>query len=193
MSNNNEPSAISKICNAAMSRVHKPTPIAEIIATARAPAGAENTYAQGVQMAWDGGKAFSEEYMKAAHRQHAPESTPIEGVDYYKNESGEINAFEPLADKGENYTYDETTGETHYHATEQNEGLESYKVAVEVKESITNATDASKSNNEGIASFREGSSGQTAKSASSTVQSSEQGTSQSDSGGNQVDKGLQCK
>jgi hypothetical protein len=64
----------------------------------------------------------------------------------------------------------------------QNEGIESFRAAIEEKESITSATDASKSNNEGIASFREASSGQFAESTSSVEQSSEQSTSQANSG-----------
>jgi hypothetical protein len=72
--------------------------------------------------------------------------------------------------------------------TVQNEGIESFRTAVDEKESITSMTDASKSNNEGIASFRETSSGQSAESSISSEQLSGQSA---DSGGQSFDSGGQ--
>jgi hypothetical protein len=184
MNNSYEQSAISKIRETMMSRTHEPTSVAEIIAAARGPTGAENAYAQGLQMAWDGGMAFSEEYMKAAHRQHAPEPMPMEGVDYFYDEAGEMTAFEPLSDNGEDFVFDKSSGESIYETavnnSDKNAWLDKIDTKLQEKESITSATDSSKSNNEGIASFRAASSGQSIESASSSEQSSGQS---SDSGG----------
>lgn len=121
MRSSDDNSAINKIANATISRADSPTIAAQTVSSGigsafNLPPDAVNGIAQGVQMAWDGGVAFSEEFMGAAHRQHALESAPT----LVRDDEGNPIELEHLSDNGEIFTYNEDTGETDYHAAQDN-------------------------------------------------------------------------
>ena len=65
-----ESSARSRIITAGADGLQSPSVLAQGVAEARAPAGAEDAYAQGLQATWNMGVQGSNEYMDATIRQH---------------------------------------------------------------------------------------------------------------------------
>jgi len=64
------PSALRKIMNAGAQGMASPSAAAQLAAELRAPPGAEEAVAQGLQAAWNMGVVGSQEFMDATIRQH---------------------------------------------------------------------------------------------------------------------------
>jgi len=88
-----ETSAMSNILTSGAEGFTSPSDLAQIGGDIISPPGAEDAVTRGLQAGWNMGVKGSEEFMAAAHRQHAHDyerpSFPREGVDFIRNENGE--------------------------------------------------------------------------------------------------------
>jgi len=90
-----EPSTLENIINAGASGATSPSELAQIGSSIVAPYGAEDVTAQGLQAAANAAVVGAEGLMGAAERQHGSDF-PREGIDYIRNESGEIEPLAPM-------------------------------------------------------------------------------------------------
>jgi hypothetical protein len=90
------PSTLENMISGGADGMMSPSEWAQIGGEIIAPPGAGEVTAQGLQAGLNVAIAGSEGLMEAAYNQHAFEPPPLEGVDYFTNESGEIEPIRPM-------------------------------------------------------------------------------------------------
>jgi len=100
-----KPSALSNILTAGAEGARSPSDLAQATGALRAPPGAEDVYAQGLQAGWNMGVVGSGEYMDATIRQHGRSpSAELEAMQIQQSiDAASEYQGEPLRDNEDYY------------------------------------------------------------------------------------------